>query len=98
MVKVKIMWQAKTWKEFRLLNHGCIMDESSIPVAQLKAGLHFAETLSSISKIPCVLLETHKKQFPYITDSQPNQELLLVPSAPSTWLQLPSPAERREQT
>lgn len=51
MVKVKNMWQAKTLKEFRLLNYS-MMDESSIPVAQLKA----AETLSSISKIPSVLI------------------------------------------
>lgn len=76
MVKVKNMCQAKTLKEIRLLNYS-IMGESSIPAAQLKAGLHPAETLSSISKIPSVLFETHGKQFPYVTDSQLNQALLL---------------------
>lgn len=54
MVKVKNMCQAKTPKEIRLLNYS-IMGESSIPAAQLKAGLHPAETLSSINKIPSYL-------------------------------------------
>lgn len=58
MVKVKNMCQAKTLKEIRLLNYS-IMGESSIPVAQFKAGLHPAEILSSMSKIPSVLFETH---------------------------------------
>lgn len=82
MVKVKNMWQAKTWK-IRLLNYN-ILGESSIPVAQLKAGLHPAETPSSISKIPSALFETHQKELPNITDSQPNPALLLVPSAPGS--------------
>lgn len=71
MVKVKNMWQN-------------IVGESSIPVAQLKAELHPAETLSSIGKIPSVLFETRQKELPNITDSQPNQALLLVPSAPGS--------------
>lgn len=54
---------SKDIEEDQVTNYST-MGESSIPVAQLKAGLHLAETLSSINKIPSVLFETHQKTIP----------------------------------
>lgn len=79
----------------QVLQYYIITGESSIPVAQLKAGFHPAETLSSINKSPSVLFET-SKTIPL--HHYPSTKPSTAPGAISTWLQLPLPAERREQT